>query len=71
VGGVLTIGELSSATSLRMGFADLYSQTLHPEGAQVLHITIDARGQLTDGTRFQFQAVSSGDPLQHLLIRSC
>ncbi len=67
---VLTIGELSSASSLRIGSASFYSETLHPTGgAQVPHITIDAHGQLTDGTRFQFQTASSGDAFQHVLIR--
>lgn len=67
---VLTIGELSSASSRRIGIASLYSETLHPTGgAQVSHITMDARGQLTDGTQFQFQAAASGDSFQHVLIR--
>lgn len=66
----LTIEELSSAASLRMGLASFYNETLHPsESVRVPHITISASGQLTDGTSFRFQAVSSGEPLQHVLIR--
>ena len=65
VGQLINQGELlSSADSLRIGSASFYSETLHPTGgAQVAHITIDAHGQLTDGTQFQFQAASSGEML--------
>ena len=67
---VLTMGELSSAASLRIGSASFYSETLHPpEAAQEGHITIDAHGELTDGTQFQFQAVASDDAFQHVVFQ--
>ena len=78
---VLTISELSSLTSLRIGSAQLYTETLHPaESAQVGLIRIDAQGSLADGTRFQLQ-VAAEEPFldeeccssevtrQHVLIR--
>jgi len=79
--GVLTIGELESATTLLKGHADRYNETLHPPELSIRHIAIDAQGRLEDGTRFQFQAAvsisepgvseccSSDGQSQHVLIR--
>jgi len=76
----LTITELASLESLRIGSATFYAENLHPVvppglgGAQQGHISIDAHGYLEDGTRFQFQTVAKfglegpGD-IKHIRIR--
>jgi PEP-CTERM motif len=62
----LTITELASLESLRIGSATFYAETLHPTappglgGAQQPHISINAHGYLDDGTQFQFQTVGNG-----------
>jgi hypothetical protein len=80
---VLTITELASLESLRIGSATFYAENLHPTappglgGAQQGHISIDAHGYLDDGTRFQFQTVARGlsadlgvpDDIKHIRIR--
>lgn len=64
--GQLTIGELSSMTSLRRGTATLFSETLHPAGPSNAHnISLEALGYTEDGARFLLHAaatsVAAGD----------
>jgi hypothetical protein len=72
---VLTITELASLESLRIGSATFYAENLHPTappglgGAQQGHISIDAHGYLDDGTRFQFQTVATGLEIKHIRIQ--
>ena len=78
----LTITELASLESLRIGSATFYAETLHPlappglGGAQQPHISINAHGYLEDGAQFQFQTVGNGGlnlgapvDIQHIRIR--
>ncbi len=52
--GVLTITELQSMSSLQMGTATFFRETLHPtDGARQPKITIVAHGTLEDGRTFQ------------------
>jgi hypothetical protein len=62
----LTIAELASLDSLRIGSATFYEENLHPTappelgGSQQGHISIAAHGYLDDGTRFQFETAAAG-----------
>lgn len=58
----LTIIELAGLSSLLVGTADFYSETLHPTGAaQVPMINYVARGYLEDGTPFHVHALLVAD----------
>lgn len=51
---IVTIVELAALPSLRVGYAHVYEETLHPdEAAQVPTKNIVALGTLLDGTPFQ------------------
>jgi hypothetical protein len=66
--GILTIGELMGLPSLRVGEADFYRETLHPEGvAQVPTKTIVALGRLAGGGAFQIH-VTTGPGSGHISI---
>jgi hypothetical protein len=55
--GVLMIGELESLTSLKIGSASFYHETLHPWGGSVRnHMVFNAHGELADGTSFKVHA---------------
>ncbi|OGO60206.1 MAG: hypothetical protein A2029_01275 [Chloroflexi bacterium RBG_19FT_COMBO_47_9] len=55
--GVLTIDELGSLPSLKIGTASFYHETLHPWGGSVRnHLVFNAHGSLTDGTVFNIHA---------------
>lgn len=62
--GVLTIGELASLPTLMTGFADQYSETLHPTqpGRKAAHIQITASGTLSDGRSFRLQVSAVLNP---------
>ena len=61
--------ELASMASLEIGSASFYQEVLHPVagvdpatgGARVGHITINATGNLEDGTPFRFHASGGGE----------
>ncbi len=66
--GVLTIGVPSGLNSLVMGTADRYQEDLHPNEL----IVINARGTLSDGRSFRFQAkysVHDEAPQVQIVIR--
>ena len=55
--GVLTIGELGSLPSLKIGTASFYHETLHPWGGSIRnHLVFNAHGLLADGTAFNVNA---------------
>jgi hypothetical protein len=61
--GQLSIGELSSMSSLRRGSATLFSETLHPLGPSHAHnIALEALGYTDDGARFLFHVAVTGAP---------
>jgi hypothetical protein len=56
VDDVLTIGELESLASLKIGTASFYHETLHPWGGSVRnHLVFNAHGLLADETAFNVQ----------------
>ena len=62
---MLTIGELASLPSLKIGLASFFSADSHSGFTPktiVLGIEISARGLLQDGRQFQFQAAAGGPP---------
>jgi hypothetical protein len=62
--GVLTITELQTLPSLRVGSAGFFRETLHPsEAAQHPELTIVASGTTSAGQDFFFQVSANGDPL--------
>ncbi|MBZ5625117.1 MAG: hypothetical protein LAQ69_41395 [Acidobacteriia bacterium] len=62
--GTLTIDELWALSSVRVGYASFFQETLHPLGsAQRGAIQIVAHGLLADGTAFQLHVASvEGQP---------
>lgn len=69
---VLTVPELLSLPSLRMGLASFYKETQHPgferpQGAGNGKVEITARGTLTDGRTFQFQVREMGIELESVV----
>jgi len=55
--GVLTIGELASLPSLKIGSASFYHETLHPLGGSVRnHLVLNAHGSFADGSTFKVLA---------------
>jgi hypothetical protein len=70
--GVLTISELQTLPSLRVGSAGFLRETLHPSGAaQEPDLTIVASGATSSGQDFFLQVVANGDPLslQNVIIQ--
>jgi len=69
VDGVLTIGELEGLSSLLVGEATFYTETLHPYGAaKQTMLSIDAWGYLEDGRKFAYQATEAHGVLRHVRI---
>jgi hypothetical protein len=69
---VLTVPELLSLPSLRIGFASFFKETQHPgaerpQGIGNGKIEITAHGTLTDGRTFQFQVREMGVDQQSVL----
>lgn len=62
----LSVPELETLSSLKMGTAEVYNEELLPGK----HITISAQGRFEDGGRFQFHAVgtSVGFDVTHIRI---
>ena len=57
--GVLTIGELAGLPTLITGYADQFSETLHPlQGARNGHLQLNASGTLSDGRSFRLQVTA-------------
>ena len=54
---VLTIGELGSLPSLKMGHASIYQEVLHPMGGPSHHLECNASGTLESGIRFKVHVV--------------
>jgi hypothetical protein len=62
--GVLTITELATLPSLKVGSAGFFRETLHPsEAAQQPELTIVANGTTGSGQDFFLQVAANGDPL--------
>jgi len=56
----LTIGELASLPSRRIGYASFFHETLHPYGgSQMSHLEYDAHGVLEDGTSFHVHVAAT------------
>lgn len=73
--GVLTVAELKGLSSLLIGAATFYSETLHPsngpgggQGAQQTMTSIAASGFLEDGRKFTYQATETKNTLRHVQI---
>jgi len=69
--GHLTIGELESLPSLRIGSAVYFKETLHPtpgREAQQTKTQIAARGALEGGGSFFFQAEETHNQVKHVKI---
>jgi len=54
---VLIIGELSSLSSLQMGYASFYQEVLHPMGGPSHHLEYNANGTLESSLRFRVHVV--------------
>jgi hypothetical protein len=55
---VLTIGELASLPSLKIGSASFYQETLHPLGGALRdHLEYNAHGTFADGASFRAHVV--------------
>jgi hypothetical protein len=73
--GVLTLTELRSLPSLRIGYASFFSMEFHPwapgDDFRGANLQISARGILQDGRQFQFLYSGVHVPKQqkHVLIR--
>ena len=68
---VLTIDELARLTSLAIGYATSFKETLHPfESAEQTMISIVASGFLEDGPEFAYQATGTkeNNRLNHVKI---
>jgi hypothetical protein len=61
--GVLTISELESLTSLTIGSAHFYTETLHSEGHSPMPLkNVEASGSVEDGSRFSLKIIWVGEP---------
>jgi hypothetical protein len=66
---VLTKAELLAMTSLQMGTATYFKETLHPfGGAKQSTLEIVAHGVLPDGQSFQYQATEAAGVLREVRI---
>jgi hypothetical protein len=67
--GRLTIGELATLPSLRMGTATFYQEENHSYGvAEVSHLAVEARGTLAGGGSFKLKVVEVGLELKEVQI---
>ena len=67
--GELTIVELASLDSLRVGTAHFYHEQNHTDGVHpVSHLAVVARGTLEGGGSFDVRAVEVGLELEHVQI---
>ena len=67
--GVLTKSELFGMSSLRVGTATYFKETLHPfGGAQQSSLEIVAQGTLPDGRAFLYQAAEAAGELREVRI---
>lgn len=66
---VLTLGELAGLSSLQVGTATYYTETLHPLGAaQQPVLSLVALGFLEDGRSFEYLAIETHEVLRQVKI---